>query len=146
MENITRVGLGMYVLNEKNQILLGYRIGKHAFNTWSAPGGHLDFMEEFADGAIREAKEEVDLDIKKEDVRIIGVTNDKHQDENKHYTTIHMVANKYEGEVKLMEPNKYAEWKWFDLDDLPKQLLESNRIFFSDKENIKRILNKNYKI
>lgn len=140
MNNKPRVGLGIYILNEKKQVLMGYRTWKHASNTWSAPGGKLDFMEDFEDGAIREAKEETNLDIKKEDVRIVGITNDKHPKENIHFITIHMVANKYSGELKTMEPHKFREWKWFDLDDLPEDLLEACRIFFSKKENVKKLL------
>ena len=137
MDNRPRVGLGIYILNEKNQLLLGYRIGKHATNTWSAPGGKLDFMEDFEDGAIREAKEETNLDIKKEDVRIIAVTNDKHPKEELHYVTVHMVAKRYSGELKTMEPNKFEKWEWFDLDNLPDNLLEACRIFFSKKDNLR---------
>ncbi len=146
MDNVTRVGLGIYILNEKKQILLGYRTWKHAPDVWSAPGGKLDFMEDFEDGAIREAKEETNLDIKKEDVRIIGVTNDKHTKENIHFTTIHMVADKYEGELKTMEPHKFKEWKWFDLDAIPNELLEACRLFFSESKNLDKLLDGGYSI
>lgn len=39
-----------------------------------------------------------------------------------------MIAKKYEGEVKTMEPDEIVKWQWFDLDHLP-----SNLYFPSEK-------------
>ena len=72
--NRPKVGLGVYILNEKSELLLLRRKGAHGESTWCAPGGHLEFGESFEACAKREAKEESDLDI--EHPRVVVVTND----------------------------------------------------------------------
>jgi len=69
-----QVGLGVYILNDKNELLLLRRKGTHGAGTWCAPGGHLEFGESFEECAKREAKEEADLDV--DDLEVAGVTND----------------------------------------------------------------------
>ena len=41
---------------------------------------------------------------------------------DRHYITLHIIARKYSGDLKVMEPDKEDEWKWFDLDNLPSNL------------------------
>lgn len=122
MENNIKVGVGLYIINENNELLLGLRKSNHGNATWSPSGGKLEFGEEFTDAAIRETKEETNLDINPEDIKIIGITNDLHISEKKHIITIHMITNKYSGDVKLMEPDKFEKWQWFSLDNLPEKL------------------------
>jgi 8-oxo-dGTP diphosphatase len=129
-----KVGLGVYILNEKNQILLMKRAGNHGPGTWCPPGGHIEFGESFFDCAKREAKEESDLDIL--ETEIIGTTNDIHLDEQKHYVTLHARALKWTGTPKIMEPDKCVEIGWFDLDKLPESLFLSNQNFFKDNPGI----------
>ena len=60
--NHPRVGLGIIIVNKEGNILIGKRKGSHA-QKYSIPGGHLDLGETFEQGAIREIKEETNLDI-----------------------------------------------------------------------------------
>lgn len=133
MENIIKVGVGLYILNEKNELLLGLRKSKHGTGTWSPSGGGLEFGEEFEEAAIRETKEETNLDIKKEDITIVKATNDLHKSENKHVITIHMVTKKYSGDFKIMEPDKFESWKWFPLDKVPENLFLPVKKFLEEK-------------
>jgi 8-oxo-dGTP diphosphatase len=128
--NRPKVGLGVYIINENNQLLLMKRAGSHGSGTWCPPGGHLEFGESFFDCAKREAKEEVDLDIL--EIETVGMTNDIHLDEQKHYITVHVKALKWSGAPKNMEPEKCAEISWFDLDKLPAPLFLSNQNFFQE--------------
>ncbi len=124
-----KVGFGVYIINDKNQILLMHRIGSHSSNTWCPPGGHLEFKESFLDGAKRETKEESGLDI--EDIELVGVTNDIYETENKHYVTLALKAKAYKGEPKIIEPDKCDEVAWFDLDKMPSNLMLTNKNFFN---------------
>lgn len=124
-----KVGTGVYILNNKNQLLLTKRIGALSPNTWCPPGGHLEFSEDFFTCAKRETKEESDLDVS--EIEIMAVTNDYFSDEQKHYVVIHMKAIQWSGEPKIMEPDKCLEIGWFDLDKLPEPLLLSNQHFFA---------------
>ncbi len=113
-----RVGLGIIIVNKEGQILIGKRVGKHA-PKYSIPGGKLEIGETFEAGAIREIKEETDLDII--DPRVIAVTNnlETYKEEGKHYISVILLVKQYSGELKVMEPKKCEKWIWVDPNKLP---------------------------
>src|SRR5512138_371420 len=76
------------IITRDDKVLLMKRKGPHGHGTWSTPGGHLDFGETPEQGAAREAKEEMGLDVV--DIRFRAVTNDMFQETGKHYITIWM--------------------------------------------------------
>jgi 8-oxo-dGTP diphosphatase len=123
-----KVGLGVYILNEKGQVLLTKRAGSHWAETWCPPGGHLEFGESFFACGKRETKEEVDLDIS--EAEVVGITNDVDLDAQKHYVTLHLKSSQWSGTPKIMEPEKCTEIGWFDLDKLPSPLALCNDNFF----------------
>lgn len=131
MEKIIKVGVGVYIFNNKNQLLLGLRKSEHANGTWCAPGGHMEYGETNEQAAIREVKEETGIDILAQHLILKGITNDFFEESGKHYITLHMLCTYYTGNPKIMEPNKCAEWKWFDLNNLPQNLMLSNRNFLT---------------
>lgn len=121
--NMTKpgVGLGILVFNDNNQILLSRRIKAHGNSMYGPPGGHLEFGETFEQCAIREVKEETDLDI--ENPEFLAITNDVFEAEGKHYISIFMKAKYVEGGViRNMEPEKAEGWEWFDIANLPNNL------------------------
>ena len=94
----TKVGVGVLIFKGQ-QLLLGKRKGSHGAETWSPPGGHLEFCESFE------------------------VTNDVFEEENKHYVTIFMCAHfPKEQKIKNKEPEKCLLWEWFDINELPDNL------------------------
>ena len=123
MEKFVRVGVGLYIFNDKNQLLLGLRKSKHDNGTWCPPGGHMEFGETYEETAVREAKEETGLIISPENAIFKGVTNDFYPQEDKHYITLHLFCRKYQGEPNVMEPDKCEKWRWFDIDNLPQNLM-----------------------
>ena len=121
MKNRPKVGIGVLITNTQHQVLLGKRIYNHGMNTWSPPGGHLEYGEDFATCAIREVYEETDLKIK--DPQFVAVTNDIHENEQKHYISIFMQAISPVGQVVInKEPEKVEQWQWFSMDNLPENL------------------------
>ncbi|TKY84730.1 hypothetical protein EX895_005810 [Sporisorium graminicola] len=58
---IPRVGVGVFVINEKGHVLIGKRTGSHGAGTLALPGGHLELHESFSDCAAREVFEETGL-------------------------------------------------------------------------------------
>lgn len=134
MEQIIKIGLGIIIKNE-NKILLGHRCndykdtgGIYEPGSWTIPGGKQKYDETILEGAIRETKEETNLDIS--DLEIFSVTDDFQKD--KHFVTIHIIANKFKGELKNLEPTKHNEWKWFDLDNLPVNLYTPAKKFIKE--------------
>ena len=132
-------GVGVMILNEKNQLLLGLRNDDekkadtelHLEGTWTMPGGKIEYGETFEQAGIREVEEETSLKIEERDITPICVQTDKN--EYAHFVTIGLLAKKFSGKVKTMEPDEIVEWKWFDLNDLPmnmyfpsKKVLENN--------------------
>lgn len=120
--------VGVYILNDKNQLLLMLRTSSHCNGTWSPPGGKIEYGEDFFDSASRETFEECGIEVGKAEV--MGVTSDVYPREKRHYISVHLKAVKYRGQAKLREPEKFADLKWFNLDDLPKKLFPANRHFF----------------
>ena len=131
MENCVRVGIGV-MIKDGNKILLGHRSvnrkdtgGIFEPDTWTFPGGKQEFAETIFEGAIREVKEETNLDIY--ELEVFSASDDIQT--SKHFVTIQVIANKHSGELKVMEPTKEDEWKWFDLNNLPKNIYSPTKQF-----------------
>lgn len=116
----TRVGVAAIVRNEKGELLLGLRTGKHANGTWGFPGGHLEFRETPEDCVQREVKEETGLEVLA--LHKADYTSDYYKDEEKHYITLFYSVT-CTGNPKVCEPDKCAEWKWFHYNDLPENVM-----------------------
>lgn len=124
-------GLGTGVIVKKdNKVLYGKRLKKMGQNTWHFPGGSIEAFESIKDCAIRETKEETNVDIK--NLKIITITEDIHQADHDHYITIWLVADYVGGEVTDMEPDKAQDWDWYEWDKLPKP-------FFLPVENFMKL-------
>ena len=118
-----KVGLGVILMREGNQVLLGKRKNAHGEGTWSFPGGHLKMNESLSDCAVREMKEETGM-FHKADYSLIDITrpfaatNDIFEKEKKHYITLYLRANYIRGIPQVMEPDKCGEWRWCNWDDI----------------------------
>lgn len=119
-----RVGIGVVILNNKNEVLLGLRNASHGSGEWSFPGGHLEFGETVFETAKREVKEETDLDVN--EFELISVFDEMRyiESDNKHYLNVSVTAKYNGGEFKNMEPHKFERWEWFPLDNLPENMFE----------------------
>lgn len=114
-----KVGIGVIIVNNEGKILIGKRINSHA-QKYSIPGGHLELGETFEAAAIREIKEETNLDIKHP--KVIAITNnlETFKNEGLHYISIILLATDYEGCLDNKEHEKCAGWIWCDPKTLPK--------------------------
>lgn len=120
------VGVGVMVLNNKNQLLLGLRnplkekgVGEiQGQGTWTMPGGKLEWGETLKEAVVREVLEETSISVK--DLELICVSDDI--TETAHYVTIGFKAVEWNGVACVMEPETIMEWKWFDLNNLPQNL------------------------
>ena len=131
MDKIIKVGVGV-MIKDGNKILLGHRSatrkdtgGIYEPDTWTLPGGKQEYTETVTETAIREIKEETNLDIKNPEV--YSVSDDFQPD--RHFVTIEMITNEYSGELKIMEPEKEDDWQWFDLDNLPDNIYSPSKVF-----------------
>lgn len=132
------VGGGVLIFNEKKEILLMKRGGKSRNNIgwWSKPGGKIEFGEKVLDMIKREIKEETNINIK-----IWGYlpyTDHVIKKEGHHWIAINFVADYSKGKMKIMEPQKCDDMKWFSLGRLPKKIEQTTR------ESIKNYLKGKY--
>lgn len=130
MEKIIKAGVGVLIFNEKGELLLGRRFinavdtgGLYEPGSWNCPGGKQEYEETIVEAAIREVKEETNLDIS--DVEVFGASDDI--EDGKHFVNVHLIAKSYSGELKVMEPEKIDIWQWFPMDKLPENLYSSSR-------------------
>ena len=119
LQDRPKVGIGV-ILVKDNKVLLLKRKNAHGEGTWSFPGGHLEFNEEFEDCVIREVEEETGITVS--NIRFAGLTNDMFQKENKHYVTIFMLCGWVSGEAQIKEPENCEAQGWFEWERLPEPL------------------------
>lgn len=145
--NDTRFTLraAVYLLLIKgNKIMLLRR-----FNTgwedgnYSLVAGHLDGRETVKEAMIREAKEESNIELNKEDLHVVHIIHRESREStgDLEYIDFFLTADKWIGEPKIMEKDKSDDMGWFSLDNLPantlshvKQALENYKrnIYFSE--------------
>ncbi|TIA77632.1 hypothetical protein E3P98_04118 [Wallemia ichthyophaga] len=124
-----KVGIGCFLLNQHNQILIGKRINSIGHGTLALPGGHLEYGESFEQCAAREVEEETSLKPSSISHWKLGTTVGS-LTESEHYVTIFMIA-KQATETPLVplnaEPEKCEGWSWIDWEYL--KTLPPSRLF-----------------
>ncbi len=120
MENKPKVGIGIMIFKD-GKVLLGKRKGSHGDGEYAFPGGHLEYMESFKEGALREIAEECGVEIK--NLKFQFLANVKKY-APKHYVHIGLTADWSRGEPKILEPEKSESWNWYDINNLPEPLFE----------------------
>lgn len=113
-----KVGVGVMIL-KNGKVLLHKRKNTHGGGEYAFPGGHLEYMESFAECAKRETREEAGVEIK--NIRFLRLSNLKEYPP-KHYVDIGLIADWESGEPKLLEPEKGEDWDWYDMENLPEPL------------------------
>src|SRR5579872_4088657 len=122
---IPRIGV-LVLLQQKGKILLGRRKGTLAPGTWGPPGGHLEYGETVEACAQRELLEETGLVAKQ---CRLGPWVECYFEGYKHYVTLIVFVDEFEGEPQLLEPEKCEGWQWFAWDNLPHPLLDSLALY-----------------
>lgn len=121
MSAYPKVGVGVFVWKD-GKFIMGQRLGSHGANTWSIPGGHLEYGESWEECAKREVLEETGLEI--ESVRLLAVTNDLFENDGKHYVTLWVESDWVSGKPQIIEPDKLIKLEWRDFVSLPSPLFD----------------------
>ena len=126
---------------ENTEILLhrrqntGYQDGK-----WDIAGsGHVDEGETAGEAVIRECREELGIDVNIQDLTFVHLS---HRFSGRTYYDIYFLVNRYVGTPTIMEPEKCAELRWFDINELPYDMIGcrkaaviayQNRSYYSER-------------
>jgi ADP-ribose pyrophosphatase YjhB (NUDIX family) len=116
------VAVHLFLLDGENILLLKrYNTGYEDGN-YSVIAGHLDGDEDVCNAMIREAKEEAGIDIEINDIKIVQVMHRKKTDEER--IDYFFCCNKWNKEIRNMEPDKCSELKWYPIKNLPENTIE----------------------
>ena len=88
--------------------------------SWAPPGGHLEFGESVEACASRELLEETGL--KPLSLKLGPWVENLMENGEKHYITLFVFIESFEGEPAILEPDKCKGWEWFAIESLPHPL------------------------
>ena len=148
-----RSGVGIVVLNEKNQIFVAKRIDNPK-NYWQMPQGGIGEGEDFYQAALRELEEET------------SIKSVKLMKEIEKFTTYHLPDHllgiiwkgrfkgqkqkwfivKFNGDEKEININtktpEFLDWKWINIDNLTDEVVKFKlHVYKKIKEEIKKVIN-----
>ena len=127
------------IIMDNNKILLQKRKGSKLWPGYYAlPAGHIDKGENQYEALIREAKEELNIEIDLDgitDSYMVLRRNFFEIDGKKlePYIDYYFEISKYKGTPIIAEPNKCEELIWADINNLPEPFINYEGDFLADK-------------
>ena len=127
------------IIMDNNKILLQKRKGSKLWPGYYAlPAGHIDEGENQYDALVREAKEELGIEINLGDIAnsyVVLRRNFFKIDGKKlaPYIDYYFEISKYIGTPKIVELNKCEELIWANIDNLPEPFINYEGDFLADK-------------
>lgn len=129
------VGLMLIRTNEgKEEILLQKRKNTGYMDGYYDLGacGHVEDNETMKMALIRETKEEIGIDIKIEEINFVTIIHDI---SNKAYYNACFKVTKWEGTPTIGEQDKIEEIKWFDINELPTNIIPNRLVAINNYKN-----------
>ena len=130
-----RSGVGIVVLNKKNQVFLAKRIDNPK-NFWQMPQGGVDKNENFYKAAIRELEEETSIRTVSLVKEIEGLTTyllpkhllgiiwkGKYKGQKQKWFIVRFNGEEKEINIKTKQP-EFLDWKWVNIDNLTDEVVE----------------------
>jgi len=130
-----RSGVGIVVLNKKNQVFLAKRIDTPK-NFWQMPQGGIDKGENFYKAAIRELEEETSIKTVSLIKEIDGLTTyllpkhlvgiiwkGKYKGQKQKWFIVRFNGEEKEINIKTKHP-EFLDWKWVNIDNLIDEVVE----------------------
>lgn len=131
----------IFLINQKNEILFGKRTD---CKLYGLPGGKIEMFEEPEETAVRELKEETDILLQLNDLKLIKVKNIHNKEFGLHYINFYYLAKIFDIQnIKNMEIDKNEEWVWMNVDTLKERYEEifwGIKIFSKDYKSLQEMI------
>jgi 8-oxo-dGTP diphosphatase len=128
MERNKAVPASYAILERKGEILLGRRINTGYYDGYyTLPSGHVEEGELPSAALIREAKEEIGVDIRYEDIKLVHTMFREKHDDTGQRADYFFLVKKWSGEPLNVEPHKCDELRWFPNDRMPENMMSHVR-------------------
>lgn len=124
MEKFPRVNVSILALKDK-KVLLGLLSKKwlhEGKQVYGSPGRELLFRETIGDAIRRNIKEEIGCDVTEYNIICVNANYEW----GNHYIGIGATV-RIVGDPKLLKPDDWERWEWFDINSLPSNLLPELR-------------------
>lgn len=98
---------------------------------YGLPSGKVEPHESFTAAAIREAKEEVGVDLKADDLKYVLTMHrgDTHPSNDElTWVDVYFEATNWQGELINAEPHMHKSLDWLDLNDLPENVIPAVKL------------------
>lgn len=115
------VGVAVILFDERARILLGLRNRGDKKGKWCIPCGYVDYDEDIRDAAVREFKEETNLDVS---IKKLYAAHSNFHNPDKHSVGIWFLAEPQGGELHARDD--LDEAAFYALDDLPPMAFETD--------------------
>ena len=117
-KGLWRRTVSCWIMNEKGEILLQKRSSnkKKNPNKWAKTGGQVDSGESVENAIFREVKEELGIEIPKEQIKIIEIR--KSDDKNKRFAYNFIFVVNYKKEEYILQKEEVSEVKYFTIEDM----------------------------
>ncbi len=131
----------MMLIKDDSILLLRRANTGWADGMYTIPSGHIDEGERVVSAGIREAKEEVGIDVDESDISFVHVLHRNDHENGRVYIDFFLESHKWSGEPSNMESAMCDEVKWFKLCNLPENIVPfvrdaiqayNNTIYFSE--------------
>ena len=148
-----RSGVGIVVLNKKNEVFVAKRIDNQK-NFWQMPQGGVDKGESYLTAAYRELEEETSINnvelIKELDglisyllpENLLGIIwKGKYKGQEQKWFVVRFLGQDSEIDIKTKNP-EFCEWKWINLENITDLVVDFKSHVYEDvKKKVKEIIN-----
>jgi mutator protein MutT len=117
------------ILRQGQEVLLMRRAGTgYMDGMYSVPSGHLEGKESAEHAACREVTEEIGIDIRTEDLKLVHTMHRLAEEGDHERIDLFFEATKWKGEPSNAEPDKCDDVKWCHIDELPENTIPIVRV------------------